>query len=103
LAVQEDGPRFQLRLAIKTNPDAHRTLELRSFFRQFPYGWAPEDYYSVLKGELSTTELCAKHPREAEAAKSEAWLMATSHLERAGPEAKDVQAGFCLVEVKPGG
>jgi hypothetical protein len=29
--------------------------------------------------------------------------MGAAHLERAGPEAMDVQAAFCLVEVKPGG
>ena len=35
---------FSVRLSVEKDPHAHRTLELRSFFRQFPDGEAPDEY-----------------------------------------------------------
>jgi DNA (cytosine-5)-methyltransferase 1 len=40
---------FRICLSIEKDPYAHRTLELRSFFRQFPRGQVPEDYYQYLR------------------------------------------------------
>ena len=67
-------PAFQVRLSIEMDAHAHTTLELRSFFRQFQHGMAPEDYYRRLRGTISTEELFALHPTQAELARSEAWL-----------------------------
>jgi DNA (cytosine-5)-methyltransferase 1 len=53
---------------------AHSTLELRSFFRQFPYGKVPDDYYAFLRGEITREILFNKHSAQATAAKNEAWL-----------------------------
>src|ERR1700730_11508505 len=55
------------------DPDAHTTLELRSFFRQFPKGAAPDEYYQRLRGTIMTEELFARHPVQAEPAHAEAW------------------------------
>jgi DNA (cytosine-5)-methyltransferase 1 len=65
---------FDVRLSIEMDPDAHTTLELRSFFRQFPKGAAPEEYYERLRGTITTEDLFANHPVQAAHARSEAWL-----------------------------
>jgi DNA (cytosine-5)-methyltransferase 1 len=56
------------------DPDAHTTLELRSFFRQFPKDAAPDEYYQRLRGTITTEELFAQHPVQAAHARTEAWL-----------------------------
>ena len=53
--------------------DAHQTLELRAFYRQFPPGSAPPEYYQHLKGTLSKDDLLKKFPGQAAAAQREAW------------------------------
>ncbi len=45
---------FKIAVSIEKDASAHRTLKLRSFFRQFS-GNAPEEYYAFLKGELEKT------------------------------------------------
>ena len=45
---------FKTAISIEKEESAHRTLTLRSFFRQFPKG-VPEEYYSFLRGELGKT------------------------------------------------
>jgi DNA (cytosine-5)-methyltransferase 1 len=70
----EEGNRvFKIALSIEKDANAHQTLKLRSFFRQFPLGQAPEDYYRFVKGEIRITELYTNHPVEANAAEEEAW------------------------------
>jgi len=46
--------KFKIVLSIEKEKDAHQTLKLRSFFRQFPDGNAPDEYYQFLRGELVT-------------------------------------------------
>ena len=72
----EDGDRrcFKSVLSVEMDPSAHRTLTLRSFFRQFPSGKAPDDYYRFLRQEITVEELYESHPKEANHAKNEAWL-----------------------------
>ena len=65
--------RFLIRLAIESDPFAHQTLELRSFFREFPTGSIPQAYYEALKGQVSLAELFRSHPRAYEAASRIAW------------------------------
>ena len=63
---------FKIALSVEKDDFAHRTLELRSFFRQFPDGEVPEDYYGYLEGELTREALFAAYPVEAAHAAREA-------------------------------
>lgn len=68
---------FQISLSVEKDPAAHRTLELRSFFRQFPRGDVPDSFYrilSVAKTNGAIEQLFAQYPTEARRAKEEAWL-----------------------------
>lgn len=66
---------FKIKLSLEKEEHAHKTLQLRAFFRQYPNGGAPEDYYKHLRGELSIQELYKLHPDEAKAAEIEAVRM----------------------------
>src|ERR1700740_3248252 len=65
---------FKIALSIEKEPFAHQTLTLRSFFRQFPKGKAPNDYYEFIKGNISQDELFEKWSEQAAKAKKESWL-----------------------------
>jgi DNA (cytosine-5)-methyltransferase 1 len=65
---------FKVKLSIECDEHAHQTLELRAFFRRFPRGEAPQDYYEYVKGNLTRDELFTRHPTQARAARNEAWL-----------------------------
>ena len=54
---------FRIGLSVEKESSAHRTLELRSFFRQFK-NKAPEEYYQYLKGDLTREELFAAYPTQ---------------------------------------
>ncbi|MCB9050466.1 MAG: DNA cytosine methyltransferase [Lewinellaceae bacterium] len=72
---------FGLRLSVEKDNYAHETLELRSFFRQFPKGNAPEEYYHLIKSDIRIPEefsdkkekLFQLYPDESSRAKKEAW------------------------------
>jgi DNA (cytosine-5)-methyltransferase 1 len=72
---------FKIKLSIEMDELAHRTLELRAFFREFPVGEAPQDYYDYLARKISRDELFLRHKRQAERAWDEAW-----HAELGGDE-----------------
>ncbi len=79
-SVLEQGKRnYDIRLSIEKDENAHKTLQFRSFYRQFPVGEVPEDYYKVLREkDLSQREklkdqLFEKYKSESEKAKAEAW------------------------------
>ena len=63
---------FRIRVSIEKDAHAHQTLELRSFFRQFPRGQVPEDYYNYLRGSMTREQLLEEHPAAAAAAREEA-------------------------------
>ena len=67
---------FKTVLSIEMEPYAHQTLTLRSFYRQFKQGEAPDEYYQVLKGEISVDELYSleKFKKQSKAARNEAKL-----------------------------
>jgi DNA (cytosine-5)-methyltransferase 1 len=71
---------FDVRLSVEMDEDAHKTLELRSFCRQFPYGKLPKEYYNILhetdltKRELKKKTLFEKYSQQYEIARKEAWL-----------------------------
>jgi DNA (cytosine-5)-methyltransferase 1 len=75
LRNQEGHFRFDVRLSIEKDPVAHKTLELRSFFRSFA-GRAPDAYYDYLIGSIDRTTLFSdkRFEQEANRAKGEAWL-----------------------------
>jgi len=79
VATDDQGdPLYRIALSIEKDQWAHRTLELRSFYRQFKAGNAPGAYYDYLRcghdqAEDMRQKLFAAHPSEAEAARSEAW------------------------------
>ena len=68
-----EGNRFRIAISIEMERTAHKTLLLRSFFRQFPKGCAPTEYYDYVRGDVSITELQAAHPGEWEQAERESW------------------------------
>jgi DNA (cytosine-5)-methyltransferase 1 len=65
---------FKIGVSVEKEASAHSTLELRSFFRQFPYDEVPDDYYSFLRGDISRDELFNRHPVQATAARDETWF-----------------------------
>ena len=66
-------PAFKIALSIEKNADAHKTLLLRSFYRQFSKTDLPEDYYDCLRGKVEVDELYRRFPVEAANANSESW------------------------------
>ena len=71
---------FNIKLSIEMDENAHQTLELRSFFRQFKKGAVPEEYYEVLREHNLRRRkklkkiLFEKYPEEYSTAREEAWL-----------------------------
>src|SRR5207249_1685331 len=63
---------FHIALSIEKEAFAHRTLLLRSFYRQFD-DEIPDDYYRRLRGEITIEELFACRPIEHAAAAQESW------------------------------
>lgn len=64
---------FKISLSIEKEYFAHQTLELRSFYRQFPPGQVPLEYYEFVRGRLTVDDLYKAHPKQAADAKVEAW------------------------------
>lgn len=65
--------KFKIALSIEKEELAHRTLELRAFFREFPLNGAPLEYYQFIRGEIIREALFAKYKDQAKAAQLEAW------------------------------
>ena len=78
--IKEKQRAFDIKLSIEKDESAHKTLELRSFCRQFPKDGLPEEYYEVLretdlkKREEKKAHLFEKFENEYAVAKKEAWL-----------------------------
>lgn len=69
---EKGGARFQSALSIEKDRDAHSTLTLRHFIREFPGQEFPEDYYRYLAGEITLETLYEAYPKEYAAAQSSA-------------------------------
>jgi DNA (cytosine-5)-methyltransferase 1 len=63
---------FSVKLSIEKDLHAHRTLELRSFLRQFDS--PPQEYYQYLKKNIDRRALFETFPEAASRAQTEAWL-----------------------------
>ncbi|MDW3099351.1 MAG: DNA cytosine methyltransferase [Alphaproteobacteria bacterium] len=72
LGDEEKLRRFKTAISIERDEHAHSTLLLRHFFRHFPEGEAPEDYYAYLSNRIDREELFIRHPEAADAATSSA-------------------------------
>lgn len=78
--LDNDQRIFDIKLSVEKDENAHKTLELRGFFRKFPKGKTPLEYYEILqeknldKREKLISALYEKYPQEAHEAKKEAWL-----------------------------
>ncbi len=74
---RDDGtPAFKIRLSVEKDVNAHQTLQLRAFYRQFNEGEAPDAYYEYLdgfRGEFPEDSLFREtaYKKQVEAAKSE--------------------------------
>jgi DNA (cytosine-5)-methyltransferase 1 len=63
---------FKIKLSLEKEEHAHRTLQLRAFYRNFAKNRVPEDYYKCLRGEITLQDLYKRHPDEAKASETEA-------------------------------
>ena len=67
-------PIFKVALSIEKDPVAHLTLRLRSFFRQFPDGHKPGEYYEQIRnGKVDWGLLSRRYPAESKRAEEEVW------------------------------
>lgn len=65
----ENGKRpFSIAVSVEKEASAHKTLQLRAFFRKFPKGEAPEEYYRYVRGDISRDELFSIYPKQAKEA-----------------------------------
>ncbi len=78
-SANANGSAFDIRLSIEKDINAHSTLELRSFIRQFEPNKIPEEYYAVIResklderGRLKR-QLFERFPEAYAHARKEAW------------------------------
>lgn len=77
---KNDKRKFEIKLSIEKDINAHLTLELRSFTRQFPPNELPNEYYNLLSEPnlvnrtILREKLFESYPEQAEIARNEAWL-----------------------------
>ena len=72
LGDEDKTRRFETALSIERDKHAHSTLLLRHFFRYFPSGEAPDDYYAYLRNRIDREELFSRHAEAIKAATSSA-------------------------------
>lgn len=70
-----EGGTFRIAISVEKDPVAYRTMRLRNFYRQFPKGQVPDEYYEVLRGELIPEALFnfPEFRTQSQAAADEAW------------------------------
>ena len=74
---------FKIVLSIEKDSDAHKTLTLRSFFRQFDSEQVPADYYEFLRENITLDDLYRRYPEKASAAGKETWHATLGESEKA--------------------
>lgn len=83
--IVEDQRAFDIRLSIEMDSNAHKTLELRSFFRKFPINQAPREYYDIMresrldKRDELREQLFSKFQKQSQEAKEETWCAELGH------------------------
>ncbi len=96
--VSDVNRRFRIALTVEKDRITCETLRLRNFCRLFPAGELPEEYYRVLRGEISFESLWSAYPKKAELS---AWI--TRHAELGNPESCPEEALDQLIEEALGG
>lgn len=67
---------FQIVLSAEKDPTAHKTLTLRAFYRRYKSAAdVPEEYYQILRGEITPDDLEGQHAAEWAEAQKEALLL----------------------------
>jgi len=64
---------FRTTLSIEKDEDAHRTLELRHFFRTFSPDNVPQSYYDYLEGKITREQMFTLYNESAADAAQTAW------------------------------
>lgn len=64
--------RFNVRLSVEKEIIPHQTLRLRSFFRSFALGDAPDEYYDFLAGRATVEDVYGADPSRSAQASAEA-------------------------------
>lgn len=72
LTDQQGRQLFRICISVEKDKDAHSTLLLRSFFRQFTKDAVPEEYYRYLRGEIDRATLFGAYPVQTGRAAAEA-------------------------------
>jgi DNA (cytosine-5)-methyltransferase 1 len=63
---------FEIVASVEKEFSAHKTLQLRAFFRKFPSGEAPDEYYQYIRGEgITRDQLFEKYKAQSLAALKE--------------------------------
>jgi len=101
-AYAQPGGRYPFKILMSVEKDrlAHATLRLRSFYRQFPPGEAPLEYYQYLRQAISRESLFSRFPRQAERAGREAVMATLGDEKRFPPETVDLWMRERLTGVK---
>src|SRR5688572_30569871 len=73
LQLSNGKSEFTIKLSIEKDVFAHRTLELRAFFRVFKSSGAPKEYYDYVSGKIDRETLFTKYKSAAKKAACEAW------------------------------
>lgn len=79
--IHEGRNPFNIKLSIEANQEAHKTLQLRAFFRQFNHDEIPIEYYQVLAGEISVDDLYGKYPAQYAKAGQSAWKVTLGNVD----------------------
>ncbi len=96
--TKEGKNAFKIKLSIEKDKFAHKTLELRAFYRGFLGKEAPLEYYEYLRGRLNREELFNIYQEESSITSKEAWLaelgvtpneLVDSHIKKALEGATD--------------
>lgn len=96
---------FDIRLSIEMDKNAHETLRLRSFYRQFKQNEVPDLYYSYIKENnlKKKVKLFAKlketYPEQWQHAENEAWCFELPYPEELNKKTKK-KKGFTSDEIK---
>jgi DNA (cytosine-5)-methyltransferase 1 len=83
LAASDGSRQYRIALSIEMEEWAHKTLELRSFFHQFPGPNVPAEYYAHLRGEITRNELFDRFPEASKKAREQSWKAELGAVESA--------------------
>lgn len=102
----EKGKRiFEIKLSIEKDENAHKTLRLRSFFRQFKKDEVPELYYSYIKENdiriknNLLSDIKKEYSKQWNHAEREAWCFELPYPEEISEKTKK-QKGYSPIEIE---